>query len=213
MVALLGRMLLGERLERRQRIAVGLAIAGVVVLAVAAPGGGALAGPGAAATAGAEAPGAEAPGAAAATGAGALVGALLVFACVGCEAVYVVLGRRLAGVMSPMSISAAINLVGLALMTPFGLGQALAFEFGAVAPATWGLLVFYALAASVGSTWLWLSGLRQVPASQAGVFTMAMPLSASLAGTAWLGEPFGAAQALALACAVAGIALIARRPR
>jgi drug/metabolite transporter (DMT)-like permease len=196
-VALLGAALLRERLDGPQRIAVGLAVAGVAVLAAAGPAGGSAA------------PGATA-GAASGAGAGSVTGALLVFACVCCEAVYVVLGRRLAGRVSPMRISAAINLVGLALMTPFGLAQALRFDFGSVPPATWALLAFYALAASVASTWLWLSGLRRVPASQAGVFTIAMPLAASLVGTAWLGEAFGAAQALALACAVGGIALIAR---
>jgi drug/metabolite transporter (DMT)-like permease len=112
--------------------------------------------------------------------------------------------------MTAMRISAAINLVGLALMTPFGLAQALRFDFAAVAPATWALLAFYALSASVASTWLWLSGLRHVPASRSGVFTIAMPLAASLVGTAGLGEPFGAAHAVALACAAAGVALIAR---
>jgi hypothetical protein len=70
--------------------------------------------------------------------------------------------------MSPMRISAAINLVGLALMTPFGLAQALRFDFGAVAAPTWALLAFYALAASVASTWLWLSDCgRCRPARQA----------------------------------------------
>lgn len=202
-VALLGAALLRERLDGRQRIAVGLAVAGVAVLAAAGPAGGSAA---AVASANATASAATVGP----SGAGPVAGALLVLACVFCEAVYVVLGRRLAGRMSPMRISAAINVVGLALMTPFGLAQALRFGFGAVAPETWALLVFYALAASVASTWLWLSGLRQVPASQAGVFTIAMPLAASLVGTAWLGEAFGGAQALALACAVAGIALIAR---
>ncbi|GAA4401060.1 DMT family transporter [Quisquiliibacterium transsilvanicum] len=199
LVALLGAAVLRERLDGPQRAAVGLAVAGVAVLAAAGPDGGSAA-------AGAAAGATAAPS----SGAGSVAGALLVFACVCCEAVYVVLGRRLAGRMTPMRISAAINLVGLSLMTPFGLAQALRFDFGAVAAPTWALLAFYALAASVASTWLWLSGLRQVPASQAGVFTIAMPLAASLVGTAWLGEAFGGAQALALAFAVAGIALIAR---
>ena len=33
----------------------------------------------------------------------------------------------------------------------------------------WVLLVFYGLAASVWTVWLWMTGLRQVPAAQAGV--------------------------------------------
>ena len=167
------------------------AVTGVAVLALAGPAG---------------APSSEAAGG----GGQSFAGALLVLACVCCEAVYVVLGKRLTERMPPMRISAAINLIGLALMTPPGLAQAMGFDFAAVAPATWGLLVFYSLSASMFSTWLWLSGLRQVPASHGGVFTIAMPLAASLVGVTWLGEPFGGAHAVALGCAAAGIALIAR---
>lgn len=199
-VALLGWLLLRERLRPAQWLAVALAIAGVAVLA--------LYGPASGGTVGASASPRGTPGAGAASH--PLLGALLVFACVCCEAIYVVLGKRLTGRMSPMRISAAINLVGLVLMTPAGLAQARGFDFGTVDAGTWALLVFYALSASVFSTWLWLSGLRRIPASESGVFTIAMPLAASLVGVAWLGEAFGAAHAMALGLAAAGILLIAR---
>ncbi len=108
-----------------------------------------------------------------------------------------------------MRISALINLFGLLLMTPFGLWQAAAFDFAAVDAGTWALLVFYSLAASMVSTWLWLSGLRHVPASHSGVFTIAMPLAAAAVGFVWLGERFGASQALAFALAAVAVLLIA----
>jgi drug/metabolite transporter (DMT)-like permease len=60
-----------------------------------------------------------------AAGNGSVAGNLLVFACVCCEAVYVILGKRLTASLSPIRISALINLIGLALMTPLGLWQAL----------------------------------------------------------------------------------------
>lgn len=238
-VALLGWLVLGERLAARGRAAVLLAVAGVAVLALGAgePGaGGGSVQPGTAPGAGtgagdpgatsmsspmgapaqtpagtAENPGAD-PGAGAPGGTSphSLAGALFVLACVFCEAVYVILGKRLTATMPPMRISAAINLIGLVLMTPFGLAQARGFDFGALGAGTWALLVFYALSASVFSTVLWLSGLERVPAGHAGVFTIAMPLAASAVGIVWLGEPFGAAHAVALACAATGIGLIAR---
>lgn len=77
----------------------------------------------------------------------------------------------------------------------------------------WALLLFYSLAASVLSTWLWLSGLREVPASHSGVFTIAMPLAASAVAVAFLDERLGAAHALAFGCAAAGIVLVAGASR
>ena len=89
------------------------------------------------------------------------------------------------------------------------LAQARDFDFGAVGSGTWVLLAFYAIAASVLATWLWLSGQKHVPASHSGGFTIAMPIAASLVGVLWLGEHFGALHGVAFACAAAGIVLIA----
>ena len=71
----------------------------------------------------------------------------------------------------------------------------------------WALLVFYALAASMWSVWLWMQGLRQVPAPRAGVFTVLLPVGAAAVGVLWLGEPFGVGHAVAFALALAGLLL------
>lgn len=186
-VALLSWAVLRERLDERSWIAIALAVGGVVLLTLSRTG----AGYGSAQSA---------------------AGNLLVLGCVICEAIYVILGKRLTASLSPKRISALLNLWGLVLMTPFGAWQAIGFDFGAVSLGDWALLLFYALAASVVSTWLWLSGLRHVPASHSGVFTIAMPLAASIVAVAFLGERFGLAHLLALACAAGGILLIAFAP-
>lgn len=144
-----------------------------------------------------------------AAGSGSVAGNLLVFACVCCEAVYVILGKRLTASLSPIRISALINLIGLALMTPLGLWQALSFDFGQVAATDWAVLGFYALAASIFSTWLWLSGLKHVPANHSGVFTIAMPMATCAVAVIWLGEQMGPAHLVAFGLAAAGIGLIA----
>lgn len=184
-VALFSWAFLRERLDARAWTAVALAVAGVSTLSLARGG-----------------DDAAAPGTSA-------LGNLLVFGCVCCEAVYVILGKRLTATLPPMRISALINLFGLALMTPFGIAQARDFDFAALGAGTWVLLTFYAIAASVLATWLWLSGQKHVPASHSGVFTIAMPIAASLVGVLWLGERFGALHAVAFACAATGIVLIA----
>lgn len=136
-----------------------------------------------------------------------LLGHLLLFAAVLCEAAYAVIGKKLTGSLGPKRISALINLWGLALATPFGLYHALHFDFGAVAAELWALLVFYALAASMWTVWLWMTGLRSIPAAQAGVFTVMLPVSAALTGVLALGERLGALEWLALAIALVGVAL------
>ncbi len=136
-----------------------------------------------------------------------LLGNLLLIAAVLCEASYVVIGKTLAANVSPKRISALINLWGLALVTPFGLWQALSFDFGAVAVSSWWLLVFYSIAASIITVWLWMTGLKHVPASKAGIFTVLLPVSAAAVGVLFLGERFSAAQAAAFALALVGVVL------
>ncbi len=137
----------------------------------------------------------------------AWLGNLLVFAAVLCEASYAVIGKKLTAVLSPKRISSIINLWGFALMTPLGLYMAIGFDFAAVASGMWLLLVFYGLAASVWTVWLWMTGLKSVPAAQAGVFTVMLPVSAALVGVVVLGETLTGIQMAAFAVALAGVLL------
>ena len=136
-----------------------------------------------------------------------LLGNLLVFAAVVCEAAYVVIGKRLTDGLSPKRISAIINLWGFALVTPFGLWAAWSFDFGAVQAPIWGLLVFYGLAASMWTVWLWMTGLKTVPASQAGVFTVMLPVSAATVGVVFMGERLTGVQMVAFGIALLGLVL------
>ena len=187
-VALLSRWWLGERISRRTVAAIGCAALGIALLALA------------------RTP-ADAAGTAPASPAQALIGHALLLGAVFCEAAYVVIGKRLTGNVSPRRISALINLWGLALVTPLGLWQARQFDFASVRADTWALLVFYALAASVATVWLWMKGLAQVPAPQAGVFTVMLPISAAAVGVGLLGEPFGSGHVAALVMALLGLLL------
>ncbi len=137
----------------------------------------------------------------------ALWGNALVFGAVLCEAAYAVIGKRLTGALSPKRITSLINLWGFILMTPMGLYAALQFDFVAVELKTWALLLFYAMAASVWTVWLWMTGLKGVPASRAGVFTVMLPISAALVGVFGLGETLSAVQLVAFAIALAGVLL------
>lgn len=137
----------------------------------------------------------------------AVFGNFLVFCAVLCEAAYAVIGKKLTSHVSPKRISALINLWGFALVTPLGLWQALKFDFAGVPPSMWLLLLFYSLAASVWTVWLWMTGLKTVPAAKAGVFTVMLPIAAAAVGVLLLGERMNSVQIWAFAIALAGVVL------
>ena len=184
-VAVFSAIFLRERLRPRAIVAVALAVAGIGVLQITRAGG----------------EGEDS--------ARVLLGNLLIFCSVCCEATYVILGKRLTASLSAMRISALINLFGLVLILPFGLWQLRQFDLATLGAGSWSLLAYYALAASVLSTWLWLSGLKHVPAHHAGVFTVALPLTSTLVAVGVLGETLTSGHLVAFGCAVAGILLIA----
>ena len=132
---------------------------------------------------------------------------MLLVGAVFCEASYVVIGKRLTANVSPRRISALINAWGFALMTPLGLCVAWQFDFHGISTSNWLLLVFYALAASVWTVWLWMTGLKVIPASAAGVYTVFLPISAALVGVFVLGENLNAMQVFGFALALLGVVL------
>ncbi|MEO5660767.1 MAG: DMT family transporter [Polaromonas sp.] len=137
----------------------------------------------------------------------AWLGNLLLVGAVLCEAAYAVIGKKLTGVLGPKRITALINLWGFALVMPLGLWMAWDFDFAAVPPSAWLLLLFYSLAASVWTVWLWMTGLKTIAANQAGVFTVMLPISAAAVGVLVLGETLNGTQISAFAIALTGVLL------
>jgi drug/metabolite transporter (DMT)-like permease len=180
-VALMSRAFLNERIAGRVMLGIACAVGGIALVSITKNSGSAQA--------------------------GSLLGNLLLVGAVLCEASYVVMGKKLTGNVSPKRISALINLWGLVLVTPLGIWQALRFDFAAVAVGSWWLLLFYSIAASMVTVWLWMTGLKHVPAAKAGIFTVLLPVSAAAVGVLVLDEKFSAAQAAAFALALAGVVL------
>lgn len=185
-VALMSWAFLRERITLRIALAIGCAALGIGLLAFSP---------------------AHAPDGQPRTATTPWLGNLLVFCAVLCEAAYAVIGKSLTGRLSPKRISSLINLWGFALSTPMGIWLALHFEFSTITRGTWALLVVYALAASIWTVWLWMTGLKRVPASQAGVFTVMLPVSAALVGVLILGEDLSRLQLTAFAVALMGVVL------
>ena len=185
-VAVLSWLILGERPSGRVMIGIAFAIAGIALVSFARDPEGELA-------------------------SGSLLGALLLLGAVVCESIYVVLGKKLSARVGPKRISALINLWGLLLVTPLALWQLPGFAWNFIPKQSYVLLVVYAISASVLTVWLWMTGLKRVPASSAGVFTVFLPVSAATVGVMFLGEQFTAAQATAFALALVGVVLASWR--
>ena len=141
-VALLSWLLLGERIGARIGAAIACAITGIALVALARDAEGGLA-------------------------SGSLAGSALLLAAVTCEALYVVIGKKLTASLSPKRISALINLWGLVLVAPLALWQLVDFSPRYIGWSYWVLLFVYAIAASVVTVWLWMTGMRHVPAASA----------------------------------------------
>jgi drug/metabolite transporter (DMT)-like permease len=135
------------------------------------------------------------------------IGTFLLLGAVLCEAAYAVIGKKLVGALDPKRITALINLWGFLLITPLGLWAAWRFDLSRVAGSSWLLLVFYSLAASVWTVWLWMTGLKTITASKAGVFTVFLPVSAATVGVLFLGESLSGLQILAFGVALLGVVL------
>ena len=181
-VALLSWLLLGERVGLRIAAGIACAICGIALVALARDAEGELA-------------------------SGSLVGSALLLAAVTCEALYVVIGKKLSASVGPKRISAIINLWGLALVAPFALWQLGDFSPAFIPESSWVLLVAYSIAASVVTVWLWMTGLKHVPAASAGIFTVFLPVSAAAGGVLFYGEQFTTSQAAAFALALGGVVL------
>jgi drug/metabolite transporter (DMT)-like permease len=181
-VAMLSWLLLGERIGMRVAAAIACAITGIALVALARDADGELA-------------------------SGSLAGSALLLAAVTCEALYVVIGKKLTASVGPKRISAIINLWGLVLVAPLAFWQLVDFSPSVIDWSYWALLFVYAIAASVVTVWLWMTGMRHVPAASAGIFTVFLPVSAAAVGVAFYGERFTVLQVVAFALALGGVVL------
>lgn len=76
-------------------------------------------------------------------------------------------------------------------------------------PRTWGLLALQSAAGSAGYTVLLISGLKFLPASDAGVVIGILPAVTALFAVAVLGERLELRTAVAVACATFGVMAVA----
>ncbi len=189
-IAVISRFM-GERISRPTMLGIALAIGGVLVVNIA----GAVAGDS----------GGDAPN--------PVLGGILVFGAVVCEALFTILGRNLSGRMTPTANCFLVCFYGMLMFAPFAIREAPGFDFGGVPASGWLALAWSTGPVMIGAFFLWFSGLRVIPASSAAVFTSLIPISAVACSAMFLGERLGWAHAVGTICVIAAIVLVSRSPR
>lgn len=141
-----------------------------------------------------------------------LAGDALVLAAVSCEAVFILLNRRLATPLAPLALSTAMSGLGFVLaLVPA------AFEWRAAA-AGWttgavAAIVYYALVPTVVGYLCWYAGSARTSGTEAALFTAIAPVSAVLFAVTLFGEALNATRLAGIALVVAGMLVGAMRRR
>lgn len=173
--ALFSVAVLGERPHLRLVLSVALATTGVLVVA------------------------ASGSSAASWVGAGFVLGAVI------CESAFILLNKRMAVPLAPLSQATAMTGLGLVISGPFAL-----LDMG---DAAWGLpalgaVAWYALVPTVAGFLLWYAGAARVTGTEAATFTAVAPVTAVAGAALVLGETVGPAQVAGMMAVLGAIALL-----
>jgi drug/metabolite transporter (DMT)-like permease len=137
------------------------------------------------------------------------LGNLLVFGAVIGEALFSTFRKLISPKISSLAITTLMSVIGFILFIPFALPETLAFDFSRTTPGDWALVLYCGLFVTVIAYLLWFSGLAEVSASTAAVFTGVWPVSAVVLAYLVLKEPYSPSHLLGIICVLGGIILIA----
>ena len=124
-------------------------------------------------------------------------------------AMYVVLGKRLAGRYDPLTMTAFSHYAGALIVLPVAIYRAVtlgsAEHWRAIAWTGWAALLYMAIFSSAVAYLFYFWLLRYLEASQLSAFTYLLPVVATILGILWLGEKGSWAQVLGGALALGGV--------
>jgi drug/metabolite transporter (DMT)-like permease len=124
-------------------------------------------------------------------------------------AMYVVLGKRLAGRYDPLTMTAFSHYAGALIVLPVAIYRAVtlgsAEHWRAIAWTGWAALLYMAIFSSAVAYLLYFWLLRYLEASQLSAFTYLLPVVATILGILWLGEKGSSVQVLGGVLALGGV--------
>lgn len=183
-MAVLARLVLGERMGRAGALGVVLAVAGLLLVNV--------------------------NGLASGVRGGHLGGNLLVLAATVCEALLTIFRKRSGGRIGSVTNTTILVAMSALMILPLALLDLGRFALREIGPVGWISVIYYGAFATVVAYILWGHGALRIPASRTGIATAALPVTALLLSALVLGEPLRAAHLGGGAAVIAGI-LIGRR--
>lgn len=134
-----------------------------------------------------------------------LAGNALVFLAIVCEALFILLNRKLRTAVAPLPLSASMCGIGFAVaLVPacFETPWMLPLDAGAL-----GGVLYYALVPTVAGFVLWYAGAARISGAEAGLMTALVPVSAVAMAATVLHEPVSAAQLAGVACVLGAVLL------
>ncbi len=124
-------------------------------------------------------------------------------------AMYVVLGKRLAGRYDPLTMTAFSHYAGALIVLPVAIHRAVTFgsleHWRAIAWSGWAAMLYMAIFSSAVAYVFYFWLLRYLEASQLSAFTYILPVVATVLGILCLGEKGSWAQVLGGALALSGV--------
>jgi drug/metabolite transporter (DMT)-like permease len=169
LTALAAYLFLGAALGTRRLAAVALGVAGVAVMAAFRSDFGA-----------------------GSDGGDFLLGVILVFAAICCEASYTLLGKTVTRRVDPVLTAFLGSVLSLPLFLALAATEIGRFHPGAVSTASWLALAWWGIGTLGAGSALWYSGVARSAGTTAAGFMAVMPASALILSYALLGEPFHA---------------------
>ncbi|MCA9833870.1 MAG: DMT family transporter [Thermomicrobiales bacterium] len=139
-----------------------------------------------------------------------ILGAVLIFLAVICEALYTMFGRLIAESGSALGITSWYSIYGALMFLLPALWNLRDFSISTIPQSAWLAMIYMGAVPGATSVLLWYYGLRSVPPSIAGAFTGVMPITAVLSASLILDESIGWSHIIGMALIVFGIVLVAR---
>jgi drug/metabolite transporter (DMT)-like permease len=124
-------------------------------------------------------------------------------------AIYVVLGKRVAGKYDTLTMTAFNHFAGALIILPLAIHEAIHLERAGSLKTlpwqAWAALLYMAIFGSLLAYLFYFWLLRYLEASQLAAFTYLLPVTATILGILWLGEKSSWSQVLGGALALGGV--------
>jgi len=188
LIAVLGWLLLHERVRAHEWVGIGLTAAGVLVI------------------------NGIGTGEILSLNSTSLIGNLLVLGAFTCEALFTIF-RKTSQDTSPLVGATWVTGFGLLLCLPIGLFQLVQFDLSTITLNQVLVLLYYGLFVSALAYVLWFRGLEHTSTSAAGILSGVMPISAVILSAVILSEPITHAHLIGLVLVLSAIGLMSLAPQ